>query len=103
MSTDNDVTIDRLVVDLQTLVTDAESILQSTAEDASEKATAARARIRETLSEARAQIQRIEEKVLFETKVAALEADRFVHERPWQAVGIAAAIGLVVGVLVSRK
>jgi ElaB/YqjD/DUF883 family membrane-anchored ribosome-binding protein len=103
MSTEAETSIDRLVVDLQTLVADAESILEETAEDVGEKANATRARIRETLSEARAQIERVEEKVLFEAKVAALEADRFVHQRPWQAVGIAAAVGLVIGLLVSRK
>jgi len=95
--------VDKLVSDLQTLVADAESILLTTADDASDKAAETRARIRATLTEAREQIERIEEKVMFEAKVAAREADRFVRDRPWQAVGIAAAVGLVIGVLVSRK
>ena len=29
--------------------------------------------------------------------------DRFVRDRPWQAMGIAAAVGLVIGVLIGRK
>lgn len=103
MSNGTEANVDKLVSDLQTLVADAESILSATADDAGEKATAARHRIRETLHEAREKLERIEEQVVFETKVAALQVDRFVHDRPWQAVGIAAAVGLIVGLLVSRK
>jgi ElaB/YqjD/DUF883 family membrane-anchored ribosome-binding protein len=35
--------------------------------------------------------------------MVAHETDRFVHDRPWQAIGIAAAVGLVIGVLIGRK
>lgn len=103
MSASPESSVEKLVTDFQTLVANAESILLTTADDAGEKAAATRARVRETLAQAREQIERVEEKVLFEAKVAAREADRFVRERPWQAVGIAAAVGLVIGVLVSRK
>lgn len=103
MSTNPEASVDKLVADLQLLVSDAEAILQATADDAGEKAVAARTRIRDTLRDARAQIERVEEKVVFEAKVVAHETDRFVRERPWQAMGIAAAVGLVIGVLIGRK
>jgi ElaB/YqjD/DUF883 family membrane-anchored ribosome-binding protein len=103
MSSNAEASVDKLVADLQLLVSDAEAILQATAADAGEKASAARTRIRDTLREARAQIERVEEKVVFEAKMVAHETDRFVHDRPWQAMGIAAAVGLVIGVLIGRK
>jgi ElaB/YqjD/DUF883 family membrane-anchored ribosome-binding protein len=103
MSTHSESSVDKLVTDLQSLVTDAEAMLQATADDAGEKAATARARIRETLHEARMRIERIEEKVLFEAKAVAHDTDRFVHDRPWQAMGIAAAVGLVIGVLIGRR
>ena len=34
---------------------------------------------------------------------AAQQADQFVHDQPWQAAGIAGAVGLVVGLLISRR
>lgn len=34
---------------------------------------------------------------------AAKQADQFVQEKPWQAVGIAAAAGLIAGLLISRR
>jgi ElaB/YqjD/DUF883 family membrane-anchored ribosome-binding protein len=29
--------------------------------------------------------------------------DDYVHENPWQAIGIAAAVGLVAGLLMNRR
>jgi ElaB/YqjD/DUF883 family membrane-anchored ribosome-binding protein len=34
---------------------------------------------------------------------AAKQADQYVKEKPWQAVGIAAAVGLVAGLLINRR
>ena len=34
---------------------------------------------------------------------AAATADDYVHESPWQAVGIAALVGAVVGILAARR
>ena len=36
-------------------------------------------------------------------KDAGKAADVFVHENPWKAIGIAAGIGLVFGLLISRR
>ena len=36
-------------------------------------------------------------------KDAAKATDDYVHENPWQAIGIAAAVGLVAGLLMSRR
>ena len=34
---------------------------------------------------------------------AARATDDFVHEEPWKAVGVAAALGLALGVLIGRR
>lgn len=49
------------------------------------------------------QIQHIEEQAVESCKNAARQTDEYVRSNPWQAVGIAAGIGLVVGLLVSRR
>jgi ElaB/YqjD/DUF883 family membrane-anchored ribosome-binding protein len=36
-------------------------------------------------------------------KIAAQATDDYVHEKPWHAVGIAAGVGLVVGLLIGRR
>jgi ElaB/YqjD/DUF883 family membrane-anchored ribosome-binding protein len=36
-------------------------------------------------------------------KAAATATDDYVHEKPWQAIGVAAAVGLALGVLIGRR
>jgi ElaB/YqjD/DUF883 family membrane-anchored ribosome-binding protein len=38
-----------------------------------------------------------------EGKRVAREADEYVHDNPWQAIAAAGVIGLVVGLLISRR
>lgn len=47
-----------------------------------------------------ADIQRL---VTEKGKVAATATDEFVRENPWAALGVAAAVGCIVGYLISRK
>ena len=48
-------------------------------------------------------LQDIQRLVTEKTKVAASATDEFVRDNPWAALGVAAAVGCVVGVLLSRK
>jgi ElaB/YqjD/DUF883 family membrane-anchored ribosome-binding protein len=41
--------------------------------------------------------------LLVKTKAAAKATDAYVHENPWRAVGAAAGVGLVIGLLVGRR
>ena len=43
----------------------------------------------------------IQDAIVFKTREAAETTDHYVHENPWQVVGIAAALGLVLGVLMA--
>lgn len=94
---------DKLVADLKVVVADAEELLLATASQAGEKAAAARARIQASLSTAKVKLAEAERIVVEKTKEAAKATDTYVHEHPWHAVGIAAAAGLVLGILISRR
>jgi ElaB/YqjD/DUF883 family membrane-anchored ribosome-binding protein len=37
------------------------------------------------------------------SKRAAVATDEYVHENPWTAIGVAAAVGLLVGVLLGQR
>jgi ElaB/YqjD/DUF883 family membrane-anchored ribosome-binding protein len=93
----------QLVNDLKAVVADSEELLRATAGAADEGAAAARARVEESLRGARARIEAMDDEVAARLKEAAKAADDYVHEHPWGAVGIAAAAGLLVGVLISRR
>ena len=101
MSTD--ASKDKLVADLKIVVADAEELLRATASQVGEKAVAARERIQASLASAKIKLTEAERAALEKAKQAAKEADEYVHEHPWKAVGIAAAAGLVLGLLIGRR
>ena len=98
-----DASKDRLVADLKVVVADAEELLKATASQAGEKVAAAREKIGESLREAKYQLSRAEEAIIDRTKQAAKATDEYVQENPWRAVGVAAGIGLVIGLLIGRR
>ena len=102
-SASNDVTKEKLVADLKVVVADAEELLRATAAQAGEKVAAARERIQASLATAKVKLTEAERALLEKTKEAAKATDEFVHEHPWQAVGIAAGAGLLLGILISRR
>ncbi|MDO9053340.1 MAG: DUF883 family protein [Gallionella sp.] len=101
-SVQSDVSKEKLMQDLQIVVSDAEELLKATASQAGEKVSAARERIQDSLTAAKARLAEAEEAMLEKTRQAARATDEYVHDNPWRAVGIAAGVGLVVGMLISR-
>lgn len=93
----------KIVSDMKVVVSDAEEILRATAGIAGEKIVDLRERISERLSDAKLRLADAEAALVEKTKAAARATDDYVHEKPWQAVGIAAGIGFLVGVIIGRR
>ena len=85
------------------VVADAEEIRRATAGAAGDKVGELRERITIRLRDAKERLQDAEAALLDKTKAAARATDDFVHEQPWKAVGVAAALGLALGVLIGRR
>jgi ElaB/YqjD/DUF883 family membrane-anchored ribosome-binding protein len=64
--------------------------------------SATRARVEESVRAARKRMNEMQDDVLEQTKEVAEEADAYVRRNPWQAVGIAAAAGIIVGLMLRR-
>lgn len=94
---------DRLVSDMKLVITDAEEILRATAGAAGEKVGELRERITVRLRDAKERLADAEAALVDKTKAAARATDDFVHDEPWKAVGVAAALGLALGVLIGRR
>jgi ElaB/YqjD/DUF883 family membrane-anchored ribosome-binding protein len=92
-----------LVEDLKAVVADAEELLKATASQTGERIAAARAKAEESLKAAKARLAEQETAVMAKTKAAAKATEDYVRANPWKGVGIAAAIGLVLGILVARR
>jgi ElaB/YqjD/DUF883 family membrane-anchored ribosome-binding protein len=99
---DADTSKEKLVTDLKNLINDAEELLRATANQAGEKASVARQKIEQSLVEGKKALADAEKLLREKTKEAADVADDYVRENPWSAVGIAAAVGLVLGLLIRR-
>lgn len=94
---------EKLVSDMKVVINDAEEILRATAGAAGEKMTEMREKMEARLRDAKLRLADAEAIFMDKAKAAANATDDFVHERPWQAVGVAAAIGLAIGVLIGRR
>ena len=100
---DETVTTEKLMEDLQLVIRDAEALLQATAGQAGEKVETLRARARESLQQARERLAAAEQVTVQRARKTAQSVDQLVHERPWQAVGIAAGVALLLGLLIGRR
>ena len=94
-------TVDKLLEDLQAIVTDAEELLKATAGLAGEKVQDARARAEESLSAARERLGDVRDDALQQARDVVSSGEEYVRRHPWHAVGIAAGAGLLVGLLIS--
>jgi ElaB/YqjD/DUF883 family membrane-anchored ribosome-binding protein len=98
-----DINTDKLVSDMKVVIADADELLRATAGQAGEKVAAARARIQDSMDAAKIKLAELSEASAEKAKAAARATDDYVHEHPWQAVGIAALVGLVLGTLICRR
>lgn len=94
---------EKLAQDMKIVIADAEELLRATAGQASEKVAAARERIQDSLRQAKVKLAEVEDILVDKGKQAARATDEYVHDHPWRAVGIAAGVGLIIGMLISRR
>ena len=80
-------TKEQLAANLRRLIADAEDLLS---------ATAGQTDAREKLADADAAIRA-------KTREMAYATDDYVHDNPWSSIGVAAALGLLIGVLIGRR
>ena len=94
---------DSLVEDFSALLAEAEDLLKHATEETGDKAQALRQQVETRLLNARLRLQELEGDAVARAKAASRATDEYVHDHPWQTVGIAAAVGVVVGLLLNRR
>jgi len=97
------VSTQKLKQDLRAVVVDAEDLLKATASQTGERVDKIRAHAEESLRQARVRLEESGEALGQQARAAALSVDDLAHRQPWAAAGIAAGIGLLVGLLISRR
>ena len=94
---------DKLIDDLHAVIRDAETLLRATAAQTGEKIQEARTRAEESVRLAKERLAGVEDEALERARALAEEADVYVRANPWAAVGIAAGVALVLGLLLARR
>lgn len=94
---------DQLMNDLKSVIQDAEAWLRNGGQLTGDELKAAKAKFEQTLLNAKNDLVRLEETVVEKTKEAAKATDEYVKENPWKSVGLGAAVGVVIGLLIARK
>jgi len=97
------VSTSRLMEDLRAVVRDTEELLKVTASQTGEKAEEARRRVTAALDSAKARLQQAQASAAQMGDEAIKATEQYVRDNPWQAVGIAAGVGLVIGALLARR
>ena len=94
---------DKVISDFKAVMADAEELLHATADQAGEKVKTARGRVQERLRLAREDLDRAETAVVNKTRAAARATDGYAHAHPWTIAGACAGVGLLLGLLISRR
>lgn len=100
---DIQVSREKLLADFNAVVADAEQLLKSVASEGGDKAQQLRVKVEQNLNVAKARLLEIEGSLEEKAKVAVEVTEGYVQEHPWQTLGIAAALGVLVGLLLNRR
>ncbi|TKU40065.1 YqjD family protein [Citrobacter sp. wls714] len=101
MSKDN--ATDNLRAELKSLADTLEEVLGSSGDKSKEEMSKIRSKAEHALRESRHRLSETSDVIAKQTREAAAKADNYVRENPWTGVGIGAAVGVVLGVLLSRR
>ncbi|RYF65872.1 MAG: DUF883 family protein [Comamonadaceae bacterium] len=94
---------DKLMTDLNLVIADAEELLKLTAGAAGDKAAEMRQRMLARMEQAKLDLGDLQAAAVARAKDAGKVADTYVHESPWTAIGMAAGLGVVLGMLIARR
>lgn len=103
MNTATETTEQKMTSDVKGFLADAEELLKSAALATGDAAVKLREKASAKLKEASEKVGDLQADLVEKGKSAARATDDYVHDHPWQAIGVAAAAGFLVGLLVNRK
>lgn len=98
-----DTTSDHLRAELKTLADTLEEVLSNTGEKSKSELDKLRSKAQSALKDTRARLGDSGDRIAQTSREVADHADVYVRENPWTSVGIGAAIGVVLGVLLTRR
>lgn len=92
-----------LRAELKSLADMLEEVLNSSTDRPKAELEKLRSKAQDTLKDTRARLSDAGDKLATQTKQIACQADDYVRDNPWTGIGIGAAVGVVLGVLLARR
>ena len=90
---------EKLLRDLKEVVRDGEELLRAGAEELGEQGAAAREKLAAALEVARETQRRLQDRAVAGAKAA----DKYIRSNPYQSIGIAFGLGVVLGLYAARR
>jgi ElaB/YqjD/DUF883 family membrane-anchored ribosome-binding protein len=95
-----EVTREKLLQDFNLVIAETEELLKSAAAAGGDKANVWRANVEQNLKVAKEKLVQLEETAVARTKAAAQATDTYVHDNPWQSIGVTAGVSVIVGITI---
>jgi len=89
--------------EIRSLIADVEDLVARISDLKDDDVARVRNRVMRAVGDAKESLVDSADRVRRQTQQIAATADDYVHDNPWQAVGLAALVGAVVGVIASRR
>ncbi len=102
MTTPTEAARDKLVADFKAVINDAEELLRATANQGGEHISSVRARVEERVTRAKEELNELGDDAFARGEAAVKATEDYVRTHPWQSIGIAAGLGLLIGLLSRR-
>jgi ElaB/YqjD/DUF883 family membrane-anchored ribosome-binding protein len=98
-----DAALSALTNEFRSLVADVEDLVQATGSLTGEELARAKQKLQARISAARDYVGDAATSIADRARNTAKSANNYVHEQPWQVIGITAAAGLLIGFLLGRR
>jgi ElaB/YqjD/DUF883 family membrane-anchored ribosome-binding protein len=103
MTTPSESSRAKIADEFATAMSEAQDMLHKAASETGDKARDLRSQVENKLLHAKLRLQELEGEAVDRAKNAARATDDYVHDHPWQSIGIAAVIGFAIGLLMNRR
>lgn len=90
-------------LELRNFLADIEDLIHQTTSLTGDELAEARAKLNARVEAVKESIEDVGEATVERVRRTAADTNEYVHEQPWQAIGVGAAVGLLLGLVLARR